>query len=220
MPLTTERMLVLASSRKHGGRCVAGLSLAHDALVRPVTAYGSGELLPYDHQLDPAPGELDVVSFRHRGFDGDVVQPENVLVDGSPWTNDGRMDPKVALERIEPHLYTGDAILGNRGKAVPAHVAMDGLDASLCLIEPVGLELVLTSDLKPITRFTHGGKAWDLPLTDFTVSAELRRTGRPGAHSLARLGFGTPNRVVLLLSLGTKHHDWHSKLAAGVLLFP
>jgi hypothetical protein len=196
------------------------LSLEGNGLVRPVTGYGNGELFPYDHQLDPAPAELDVVRFHHSGFDGDPVQPENVVVDGSPWTSEGRLDPTVALELIEPHLHTGHAILGNRGKAIPAHVAMEGLDESLCLIEPAGLELVLTSDLKPIARFTHRGKNWDLPLTDFTVSAALRRTEQPGAHSLAQLGFGKPSRVVLLLSLGTNHHDWHSKLAAGVLLFP
>jgi hypothetical protein len=52
------------------------------------------------------------------------------------------------------------------------------------------------------------------------VANELHRTGTPGVHSFDRLGFGTPDRVVLLLSLGTNNNDWHAKLTAGVLRFP
>jgi hypothetical protein len=218
--MTTERLLVLASSRKHGGRCIAGLSLDSNRLLRPVTGCGRGELSSYDTQLDPAPRELDVVSFGHHGFEGDPAQPENVILDESAWTNEGPMDAAEALRLIEPHLHTGDAILGNRGNAVPAHVAKNGMDESLCLIEPTGLQFVLTPEPKPRTRFTHGGKSWELPLTDFAVSGEMRRTGQPGAYSLAELGFGTSNRVILLLSLGTNNNNWHSKLVAGVLLFP
>jgi hypothetical protein len=125
-----------------------------------------------------------------------------------------------ALRLIEPHLHTGYAVLGNRGKAVPAQVANDGVDESLCLLEPANLEFVLTPTRKPIVRFSHGGTMWELPLTDFTVSNEVRRTGEPGTYSLEDLGFETTRRVVLLLSLATNHNDWHSKLAAGVLRFP
>ena len=218
--MASERLLVLASSRKHGGRCIAGLSLDGNGLIRPVTGDGGGELSSYDTQLSTAPRELDVVSFSHDGFAGDLVQPENVVVDGTPWTNEGPMAPAEALELIEPHLHTANAVLGNRGKAVPAHVAEEGVDESLCLLEPASLGFVLTPTRKPLTGFSYGGTMWELPLTDFTVSNEVRRTGEPGTYSLEDLGFETPRRVVLLLSLATNHNDWHSKLAAGVLRFP
>jgi len=217
--MSTERLLVLASSRKHGGRCIAGLSLDGNGLIRPVTG-GGGELSSYETQLGTAPRELDIVSFGHHGFAGDLVQPENVVVDGTPWTNEGPMDPAEALDLIEPHLHTANSVLGNRGKAVPAHVAEEGVDESLCLLEPANLEFVLTSTRKPLIGFRYGGMTWELPLTDFTVSNEVRRTGEPGTYSLDDLGFETPRRVVLLLSLATNHNDWHSKLAAGVLRFP
>lgn len=218
--MATERLLVLASSRKHGGRCIAGLSLDGNGLIRPVTGRGGGELSSYDTQLNTWPNELDVVGFGHDGFEGDLVQPENVLVDGSAWTNEGLMDADEALRLIEPHLHTGYAVLGNRGNAVPAHVANQGMDESMCLIEPTNPEFVLNPELRPLARFSYSAKTWELPLTDFTVSNEVRRTGRHGTYSLDELGFETPRRVALLLSLATNHNDWHSKLAAGVLRFP
>ena len=217
--MATERLLVLASSR-HGGRCIAGLSLDGNGLMRPVSDHSDGALSSYDTRLGTAPNELDVVSFSHDGSDGDLVQPENVVVDGSAWTNEGPMDAAEALRLIEPHLHTGCAVLGNRGRAVPAQVANDGVDESLCLLEPANLEFVLTPTHKPIVRFGYGGTMWELPLTDFTVSNEVRRTGEPGTYSLEDLGFETTRRVLLLLSLATNHNDWHSKLAAGVLRFP
>lgn len=105
--METERLLVLASSRKRGGRCIAGLSLDGNGLIRPVSDHGDGALSSYDTQLSTAPNELDVVSFSHHGSEGDLAQPENVVVDGSAWTNEGPMDAAEALRLIEPHLHTG-----------------------------------------------------------------------------------------------------------------
>ena len=189
--MATERLLIRASSRKHGGRYIAGLSLDGNGLIRPVTGRGVGELSSYDTQLNTWPTELDVVGFGHDGFKGDLVQPENVVIDGSAWTNEGRMDAAEALGLIEPHLHTGHAVLGNRGNAVPAHIADEGMDESMCLIEPTDAEFVLNLELRPRARFSYRGKTWELPLTDFTVSSEVRRTAKPGSYLLDDLGFET-----------------------------
>jgi hypothetical protein len=129
-----------------------------------VAEHGTGELSSYDTRLRRAPAELEIVSFRHHGSDSDPVQPENVVIDGSPWTNEGRMDSVRALKLIEPHLHDDRAIFGNRGHAVPAHIAAEGMKDSLSLIEPTSLELVLNDERKPRTRFVHAGRVWDLPL--------------------------------------------------------
>lgn len=206
-------------SRKPGGRCIAGLSLDGNGLVRPVSAGGNGALLPSDHQLVPPPAEFDVVAFDHLGYAGDPVQPEDLVVDGEPWDYEGHMAPVDALPLIEDHLHTGSAIFENYGGAVPAHVAEEGMDASLCIVEPDSLDFVVTSQVKARAEFVHGSHFWDFPISDYRVGPVMR--GHPaGRYALDDLGLGDPDRILFLLSLATNHNDWHSKLVASVLPFP
>jgi hypothetical protein len=215
--MASERMLVLASSRKPGGRCIAGLSLSRHGLVRPVTE-GSGAISLYDCGLEVYPQEFDIVTFEHRGHDGDVAQPENVLVDGSPWTVEQPMAREDALALLEVLRHPGDVIFGNRGKAVPEHIAASGMSESLCLVEPDEVEFRLTYFNKPRAVFECGDAQWDLGLTDLRVRPQLLRQ-EPGVYSLADLGFDQASRVMLLLSLGTVFDGYHYKLAAAVLDF-
>jgi hypothetical protein len=216
-------MIVLASSRKHGGRCVAGLGLDRDVLVRPVAAGGGGELFLDDCEIDGAWPELFAhVRFGHRGHDGRVHQPENLRIDGSPWRALQTLTGPRIQQLIEPHLHRGRTLLSNRGGAVPAHVAEAGMDASLALVEPETLEFELEevewgSGSRPRVLFSHDGTDYALALTDFEVRSELVR--RPfGRYSLDDLGFDA-HRVVLTVSLAEPHQDWHTKLVAAVLRF-
>jgi hypothetical protein len=213
--MPAERMLVLASSRKPGGRCIAGLSLSDYTLVRPVSR-GSGAIDLDDCGLDTYPQEFDVVTFHHEGHDGDVTQPENLLVDGTAWGVEVPMEPARAVPLLDPLLQPGEVLFGNRGKAVPHHVAAEGMEESLCLVEPSLLGFELTIEGKPRAMFECGAAQWDLQLTDHRVRPQLLRQ-RPGHYDLDDLGFGQPTRVFLLLSLATPHNEWHTKLAAAVL---
>lgn len=216
--MASERMLVLASSRKPGGRCIAGLSLTAHTLVRPVSEH-AGAINLDDCGLNSYPQEFDVVTFEHVGHDEDVTQPENLLVDRPPWKVEAPMEPAQVLPLLEPLLQPGHVLFGNRGKAVPAHVAVEGMDQSLCLVEPSVLGFELTVEGKPRARFQCGTKEWDLQVTDHRVRPQLLRQ-EPGLYDLDDLGFGQPARVILLLSLATPHNEFHTKLAAAVLDFP
>ncbi len=211
-------MLVLASSRKPGGRCIAGLSLSEHTLVRPVSA-GSGAIDLSDCQLDRYPQEFDVVTFHHDGHDGDVSQPENLLVDGTAWAIEAPMDPVQAVPLLDPLLQSGEVLFGNRGRAVPQLIAAEGMEQSLCLVEPSLIRFELTIEGKPRALFECGAAQWDLQLTDHRVRPELLRQ-RPGFYVLDDLGLGQPARAYLLLSLATPHNEWHSKLVAAVLDIP
>jgi hypothetical protein len=211
-------MLVLASSRKLGGRCIAGLSLDENTLVRPVSA-GSGAIDLSDCGLQSYPQEFDVVTFHHSGHDGDVTQPENLLIDGTVWVAEAPMDRARAVRLLDPLLQSGEVLFGNRGKAVPHNVAAEGMQESLCLVEPSLLGFELTTDGKPRTLFECGAEEWNLPLTDHRVRLQLLRQN-PGLYQLQDLGFGQPARVLLLLSLATPHNGWHTKLTAAVLDVP
>lgn len=217
--MASERILVLASSRKHGARCIAGLSLQRNQLVRPVSDTGSGELTKADCGLSAYPVEFDVVSFDHNGHDGDLTQPENLVVDGSAWIMEQPMAPAEALLLLEPLRHTDERLFGNRGKAVHVDDTAGGTSESLCIVEPDDAAFVLTPDYKTRVCFSHDGRQWDLGLTDYRIRTILSSQA-PGGYLLDDLGFENPDRIMLLLSLGVPFGDFHHKLVAGVLQFP
>jgi len=218
--MSSERMLVLASSKKLGGRCVAGVGLDSRRLVRPVAETPSGALGLVDCRVDGTwPKPLHVVEFGHRGSDGRPWQPENLVLDGSPW----RLCPPI--DRLESvlasYLHAGGALLGNWGAAVPAETCEGGVEASLALVEP--RELAFEHERvnwgrgsRPRAWFRHAGSLWRLPLTDFVVRPRLLR--RPfGICGWDDLQLPTPRRVLLTVSLGEPYDGWHHKLVAAVV---
>jgi hypothetical protein len=219
-----ERVLTIASSRKLGGYCVAGVSLSDGRLLRPVSPYGSGALSARECRVrGRAPRLLDVVSFEHAGPAGDPAQPENLVIADRPWRLEGRANPDRALEVLLGLAHSGPTLLANHGRAVPAHVAAAGLEASLVLIEPDHLRFghgpradAHTGSSRALFRF--GGRAWNLPITDFEIGPRLLRLPE-GLHGWADLGLDRPKRTLLTISLGTVHDDWHHKLVAAVLRF-
>ncbi len=219
-----ERILTIASSRKLGGYCVAGVSLPDRRLVRPVSPFGSGALSARECRvLGHAPRLLDVVSFEHVGPAADPAQPENLVIAETPWRLAGRASSDRALEILLGVVYTGPTLLVNHGRAVPAHVAAAGLKASLVLIEPVDLRFghgprAAAHTGSPRALFRFGGRAWNLPLTDFDIGPRLLRLPE-GLHGWADLGLDRPKCTLLTVSLGSLHEDWHHKLVAAVLRF-
>jgi hypothetical protein len=215
--MLSDRILVLASSRKHGGRCVAGAALDRDALLRPVSAVGTGELVPGDCLPGRAyPGELDVVTFGHDGHDGDKTQPENVVIDGTPWKANPHLTAARVLAKLQAVEHQAPRLFGNRGKAVHVDDTAGGVDASLLVIQPGELTLAVTDDRKARARFTHAGDFYDLGISDVDVGPRLRRRG-PGNYSFTELDLPEPTFVFLTLSLSLPLGDWHHKLVAGIV---
>jgi hypothetical protein len=221
----TERILVLANSRKIGGRCVAGLSLERFDWVRPVSPEGEGELS--DEACDVGgrlPRLLDVVTFEHCGPEGDPAQPENVVLTDAPWTSEGRADRALAHRMLRRAAQGAPPLLGNNGKAVPEHVAADGIDASLALIAPSRLRFghgpaVDREQRKPRALFDWGGQAWNLPVTDFIVGPRVIE--RPaGLYAWEELGLPAASALFLTMSLSLPYEGWCYKLVAAVVPMP
>jgi hypothetical protein len=219
-----ERILVVANSRKTGRRCVAGVSLRNGRFVRPISPHGSGALSDRECRVDGrTPRLLDVVSFAHRGPDGDPVQPENVVVADAPWKLEGPANRSQALELLLKVAARGSPLFVNRGRAVPDTVAAEGLEASLALIEPAHLHFGHGPQAhahagSPGALFRYGGQAWSLPVTDFDFGPRILRMPE-GVYGWEALGFDEPKRALLTTSLGTAHEGWHHKLVAAVLRF-
>ncbi len=224
--MPVDEVLILACSKKWGGRCVAGISRKTGNWVRPVSNHLHGELYPYHYRVDGHDIEpLDVVGFEHGGQIDDPSQPENVKVGASRWWLTGRVDRTDAAAVLEPHLVNGPALLGNRGSAVTEEQAMRGVDASLALVRPRSTKFHLeppwegAGRSRPRAGFELGGEDYDLALTDYLVAPRLMNAGL-GTHSLTDLGFDAEADIYLTVSLAEARDDWCTKLVAAVLCLP
>lgn len=215
---------MLASSKKLGGRCVAGISTGSGAWVRPVSNFGEGELYPPQCRVDgQPPSPLDVVAFTYERRVDDPAQPENVLIGDEPWQLTDTLDPANAYDRLTQFLRPGPDLFGNRGKAVDEDVAAVGVAASLELVEPSGgVEFSLQPPFKPggplRTRVTFdlAGQTYDLPVTDFWVRPRLLKL-ELGCFSPEEVGLDPARRLLLTVSLGGAKFGSHWKLVAAVL---
>jgi hypothetical protein len=220
-----EQMLVVANSRKMGGRCLAGVSLRDGRLVRPISPYGNGALSDKECRVGAGtPQLLEVVSFVHENSTRDSAQPENVVITLAPWKLEGAFELDEALEVLLPVAHQGPKLFANSGRAVPEHVAAAGIEASLALIEPEHLRFGHGSQAdahtgSPRALFGFGGQDWSLPVTDFDVGPRILKLPE-GVYGWAELGLREPKQALLTVSLGTAHEGWHHKLVAAVLSFP
>jgi hypothetical protein len=224
--MPVDEIVVLACSKKWGGRCVAGISQGSGRWLRPVSKQSRDGLPPYYWRIDGREiRPLDVVRFEYRGPMGDPTQPENVEVADSLWELMDRIEAESALDVLSSHLARGPQLLGNRGSAVPETVAMRGVDASLALIAPESVECRLdpphegTTRYRPRLQFELNGEHYDLALTDYLVRPRLFSAGL-GSYRLADLGLEPVSSILLTVSLAEALDGWCTKLVAAVLPLP
>jgi hypothetical protein len=224
--MPTDELLVLACSKKWGGRCVAGISKRTGGWLRPVSRRLHRELASGHYRVNGRDIEpLDIVRIEHGDNLDDPSQPENVEVGAGRWRMTGRVDPVDAARVLSPHLVEGPALLGNRGAAVPEEEAMGGMEASLALVRPRGTEFCLeqpwpgASRPRPRVGFELGNQHYNLALTDYLVAPRLVAAGI-GTHGLVDLGLRADSDVLLTVSLAEPQDGWCTKLVAAVLLLP
>jgi hypothetical protein len=224
----TEEIIVLASSRKLGGRCIAGISTASGDWVRPVSNLQNGQLEKYHCEVRGRwPRPRDIVSFTYEKELDDPAQPENVLIDDEEsWQMESVLDLDDTFATLQPHLLDGPLLLGNKGKAVREHIAAEGVDASLAIIEPAERpEFILRpaaetyGKLKPRVDFRWGGRSYELGLTDYVVAPQVLEAGC-GRYDAEELGFESTAHTLITISLAEPQNGWHSKLAAAVIFAP
>lgn len=225
--MAIEEIIVLASSLKVGGRCVAGVSTVSGDWVRPVSDLPDGRLEARHCRVNGRfPRKLEMVSFEHCGPANDPAQPENVLVEDGGWTLDSRLSHAAASTELEPWLVEGPELFGNRGDSVSEEdVASRGPSPSLALIEPDSISFELKRPWQAggprryRALFELDGALYDLGMTDPGIRAQLdeRGFGAHGAQGLLPEGL---TRVLLTASLGGAFKGRHYKLAAGVIFLP
>lgn len=217
--------MLLARSLKLGGRCLAGISTLSGRWVRPISGHATGELYPHQCSVDGGvPALLDVVRFEHEGNVGDPAQPENVRIAQKPWARTGRLVPSEAYAFLRQRLADGPSLLENRGKAVPEHVAAEGVEASLALIEPSEIEWCLTEKrdghAQARAQFRLSSESYDLAVTDVDVRPRLLGQEYFGRYTGDELRLPASEHILFATSLGEAYGGWHTKLVAAVLFLP
>lgn len=186
-----KRVVLLASSRKPGGRCIAGkeaLSTGYGEWIRPVSARPTAEVSAPERRYENGkePAILDVVEISMQKPAPHGHQTENHELDSRRrWTRRGRLG-WADLPALADHPATlwGAGLSTRHGRY--DRITLEGaasFDRSLSLIQPkdVTIHLLTRGEVfekpKRVVRasFTHGFLHYDFPVTDPAVEQAFRR---------------------------------------------
>lgn len=183
----TKELVCLANSRKHNGRCVAGIEIESNRWIRPVSNRSGHEVSAFERQYRGGvePQVLDIITVplveaRPIGF-----QRENWLLDPAVrWRKVGRIgwSELGALEQPSTTLWiNGYHTTDGVNDFVPGE-QKDTLVDSLKLIrvERVTMKVdpapPMSNDTKPVVRarFLHAGSVYALKVTDPAYEEKFR----------------------------------------------
>lgn len=221
----TKRIVCLANSRKHSGRCIAGKEVFTDGYgkwIRPVSARPSAEVSEEERRYENgvSPRVLDIIQVPIIGARPQLYQSENYVIDADfYWAKDGELswgDVKPLVDQPVPLWASGDSTYYGSNDRVNVAIAAK-LDNSLLLIEPEDLTIKVVTEGaafgNPKRRvradFRHLGTYYSLIVTD--PVAEKTLLAKANAEY-------TPKDTYLCISLGEVHSDgWCYKLVASVM---
>ena len=217
-------LICLANSRKHGGRCVAGLRTDGSGWLRPVGRMPDGTLYPTDYTLDDytEAGPLDVIRVGVTAPRPECHQPENWVIDGSTWQLAERPAGPHLSPVLQAAIRTGAELLtGYSDRLSHADLQQHPVSTSLALVAPKELELYhqLSYSGRPQVRarFTLGSGArattYNLSVTDPTWESRVISGGPKVFRNPA-------DRALATVSLGEELRGFCYKLIAAVILIP
>lgn len=213
-------MLCLASSRKLGGRCIAGIDRSDSTWIRPVNDSEDGTLTL---TAWPSVGEVwDVPIAAPRP---EPWQPENRVIDTSEtWFQTETLAPKQLLTVMKKAADGAVPLLGSTGSSIPeSRCQQEPLSRSLQLFEPATttwrVDTNWSGRRQHRARFEIGGTQHDLPITDIEWEARMRRLCEElGDYNNKALEIQSGSRVFLTISLGEPYNGSCYKLIAAVIV--
>lgn len=200
-------IVCLANSRKHQGRCVAGLRLDGEGWIRPVGWSAEGTLFPQHYILpdETEAGLLDVLRIPCLKPRPEPHHPENWLLGQGAWQLISRPAPEEVVSLLRQYLVSGPAILGSTAESVPfRHVQERPITQSLALVAPDTLHWIVrqkaSGERQLRVAFTLGDASYDLPFTDQNWEPRLQNLS-PGNYEKSVVGLEPDERTLLTISL-------------------
>ena len=212
-------LVLLANSRKHADRCIAGKSIEDGRWVRPISARPEASVSRsercYEGGIEPA--LLDIVEVALLEPQATALQPENWLLDPEwYWTHQGRYAAaKLAALVDRPETLWDLGFSSKVGEHDRIPEGRTRLGSSLALIRASDLEIWVSQyqsediigKVKVRGRFRYRQVTYDLTITD----PEIEKQYRGGPGSRARVG----DRF-LTISVGEPYLGYMYKLIAAV----
>lgn len=223
--VTGVELLVLASSRKGGGRCVAGYDLDGERWIRPVSDLGDGTLMLEHCVVDGVwPEVLDIVRVDLDERHPLAWQPENWWLTGAAWELVDRLDLANAAGILDDLVDHDVELLENTNRKLAGDYLRDHpIAASLTLATPGELQWHIETPpwggRQQKALFTlDAPDQYDFHVTDFVIEDALRALPL-GVHTRDAVGIDDDAEVYLTISLGEPYNlnDDCYKLAAAVI---
>ncbi|CCF85218.1 DUF488 domain-containing protein [Nitrolancea hollandica] len=220
-PSIRKRIVILANSFKHQGRCIAGRivsvrpngSLDVGDWVRPVSELGTGQLSEDHYRLQNGglAKILDIVDVPCLKKQNDPVQPENWIVGmNNPWSRIGSLGVARISNLVENPQNLWLEPEGRTDRISARHVAIHPPKQSLYLLDLDECNIKRDARGGYRLHFTYNGTDYSLKITDplFEPQFEARTVGRSE---------GPMKKVVVCVSLGVLYEGYHYKLVASVI---
>ena len=211
------KMLVLANSKKSGGRCLAGIRTDTWKWIRPVTINKHYEM-PAINCVNALTGEpirpLDLIELEISEAKPLKYQRENWLSNPESIRFLTEISVEIAFPKLETIIDSEPWFLRDGSTRIdPSEYRDYKTNApSLALIEVASAELHHNPRGSRRISFAHGSKYWDLPFTDDYYQGLDGKVER----SLLCLSIGEE----WSRSNGASDLGWHYKLVAGLILLP
>lgn len=222
------RLLCLASSYKHGGRCIAGIDLEDEDWVRPVSKTEDGTIRWHHCATTegrwPEAGEVWRLPIeRHVPK---PWQPENWEIGSPAWEYEGDLDDADLAEVLDQHTSTTPRLFGTLGDRIAADVCRaEPLQESLVLVAPDRVEWQITKNMRGNRQvrvhFRHAGAWFNLGVTDRAFNERVAKLSE-GTHPRSAAGIpdGDPLWLTISLSEPFDVDDRCYKVAAAVVELP
>ena len=248
--METIKLIVLASSRASGGRCVAGVRADTFEWIRLVGGYDFADgMAEHDLVIPPRPGLpvfwtnpadgshlelLDLIQVEVTWPREVSFQRENAHVGPNRWSLLERPARVAYLGSLADRLIDPDtwSLFDSREISVEYAIVADRPRPTLRLIEPKNITWVLdkrwNKERQARVHFSLGDYVYDLAITDPEVEAILFANGQPESTEsdlrmqdrLTRYGHEADSTLAFAISLGTPHNGRCYKLVAGVVVLP
>lgn len=217
-------LLVVGVTRRGDGRSYIGfgpVGPGRTGFVRLVAPTPTGVLYPQEYQLQGVlePRKWDLIRVGAPWADSRPMQPENRILDRTPWELLERPASLPWLRELEGQQVARGLLLGTPGRAVRA--ANGPASSSIVYVEPEEVLAVCEWDdhrerYRARLRFSLDENRYDLALSDLVYAPSVCRKPE-GTYVLERIGCRAPHGLRLLISLTEPFRGWCYKTVAGIL---
>ncbi len=231
-----RQIILLASSRRNGGRCVAGVDRYSLEWVRlvdldPDVALDRSHLVLDDGSDSELLDTIEVECGPHPLPD---YQTENLLAADEPWRLVARPAPEFELLRLNRLIEQGSCLFGFGGDFCERET-VERSRKTLCMVSPTNITWIVKQNpnsgrLQIRARFSLETEPYDLAVTDPNIEnlfagSDYGEYSEDDVRIQDRVGYiwdAGSERLIFVVSLGRAYgpHSRCFKLIAGVTTIP